>query len=80
MWELGINLGIKAEIIEATYEDNRGSINKAAFLMLHQWYTDHKELKINELKHAMNKVHLGKYNEELIDKHFENRRQGFLDT
>ena len=80
MWELGIHLGIKVHIIESTYEDNKGSINKAAFLMLHRWYTDHQELKVADLKHAMNKVHLGKYNEEIIDKHFVNRRQGYLDT
>ena len=80
MWEVGINLAMKAHIIEAIHEDNKGSINTAAFVMLRRWYTDHKKLKVAELKHAMSKANLGKYNEEIIDKHFVNRRQGYLDT
>ena len=47
--------------------------------MLHRWYTEHKELKIAELKNALFKIRLGKYNEEIIDKHFEKRRQTSLD-
>ena len=74
MWGQGINLGIDAHAIEAFYVDNRDSINRAAFVMLLQWYTEHKELKIAELKDAMNKVHLGQHTEK-IDKHFEERWQ-----
>ena len=79
LWGLGINLGIDAHAIEAFYVDNRDSINRAAFIMLLQWYTEHKELKIAELKDALNKVRLGQHSEK-IDEHFKKRLQRCLNT
>ena len=80
MQGLGIYLGIKTENIEAFLENNRNSINRAAFVMLHQWYTEHGELKVAELQSALNKVHRGHYNKKIIDRHFEERRQRCLNT
>ena len=79
MWDLGINLGIDAHAIEAIYVDNRDSINRAAFVMLLRWYTEHNELKVAELKDAMNKVRLGQHTEK-IDKYLEERRQRCLNV
>ena len=79
LYGLGIALGIDAHAIEAFYVDNIDSINRAAFVMLLRWYTEHNELKVAELKDAMNKVRLGQHTEK-IDQYLEERRQRCLNA
>ena len=57
------------------YVENKDSVSATAFIILQKWYQGQKELKVPELKHALCVLQLERFNEEIIDRHFEQRRQ-----
>ena len=75
MWGLGINLGINFQAIQDIYVEYKDSINTAAFIMLLKWYVEKKELNVPDLKCALSELQLERFNEEMIDRHFEHRMQ-----
>ena len=75
MWGLGINLGIYFEAIQDIYVEYKDAISTAAFVMLLKWYGKKKELNVPDLRRTLYKLRLERFSEEIIDRHFEHRRQ-----
>ena len=75
MWGLGINLGINFQAIQDIYVEHKDSISTAAFIMLLKWCVEKKELKVPDLKRTLSELQLERFNEEMIDTHFEHRRE-----
>ena len=79
MVELGLELGINANVIKACLKNNSGNIELAVFDMLyHKWYHTQDGLGLNSrglcgLKQALLEVGKVGYIETILERHFENR-------
>ena len=74
MWKLGIELGFKFQAIEGIYRQNKDFITATAYVMLQKWYLEKKELNVLVLKDVLDRLKLERFNEEIIDRHFERRQ------